>query len=162
MKSTNYNSYESINVLGLSFLGLHLYQLFSLINDQGNQMMESEELNIPSRTASTLMLLKTEGALSVTDLAGLLNMSHQLIAHRIKPLKKKKYIYEISDSDDGRKTLFKLTVEGEKAVTRLEKVMTLAEIAYIDLFAEINTDLFESVKKAKMALIRKPMIYRIN
>ncbi len=59
MKSTNFNSYESINALGLSFFGLQLYQLFSIINDQGNQMLESEELNIPSRTASTLMLLKT-------------------------------------------------------------------------------------------------------
>ncbi len=161
MKNINFDSYESLNALGLSFLGLQLYQLFSIISDQGNQMIESEELNIPSRTASTLMLLKTEGSLSVTDLGGLLNMSHQLIAHRIKPLKREKYIYEISDSDDGRKTLFKLTVEGEMAVTRLEKVMTLAEIAYKDLFAEIDTDLFESVKKAKMALLRKPMIYRI-
>ncbi|RDY59913.1 MarR family winged helix-turn-helix transcriptional regulator [Flagellimonas nanhaiensis] len=161
MKKTILLSNESIDGLGLSFLGLQLYQLLSIINEQGNQMIGGEELNIPSRTASTLMLLKTKGALSVTELGSLLNMSHQLIAHRIKPLKSEKYIHEISDSRDGRRTLYKLTKEGEKVVARLEKVMASAEIAYKDLFDEIGVDLFESLIKAKKALIRKPMIYRI-
>jgi len=69
--SSSFNDFEAVDQLGPSFIGLQLYQLLSIINVQGNKLLEDMNLEIPSRIASSLMLLKMYGPMSVTQLGQL-------------------------------------------------------------------------------------------
>ena len=153
---------EPVDDLGLAFLGLQLYQLLAIINIQGNELLGENDSELPSGLSSTIMLLHKKGPLSVTELGNMLNMSHQLMGHRIRPLKSLKMIEEFRDPKDGRKVLFNLTSSGRASVKKLEKVMSMAEQAYTDLFTELDIDLYDALKKAKRALIEKPIKQRIG
>ena len=62
---------ESNQLMGSAFLGLQIYQLVELINIQGNELLQLNQLEIPSRAASTLMLLYRQGPLSVTQIGSI-------------------------------------------------------------------------------------------
>ncbi len=158
----SFHDFDHVDKLGPGFIGLQLYQLLSVINAQGNRILENVELGIPSRIASSLMLFKMNGPLSVTQLGSMLNMSHQLMAHRIKALKDLELITEVADPKDKRRTLYRLTEKGEAISINLEEVIQKASSAYEDLYEEIGVNVYEALIKARKALLKKPLSERIN
>jgi len=160
--SNSFNDFEAVDELGPSFIGLQLYQLLSVINVQGNKLLKDLNLEIPSRVASSLMLLKINGPMSVTQLGSTLNMSHQLMAHRIKTLKELKLIIQKKDPNDGRRMLFHLTYKGDQLASNLQKVSQIAIDGYMDLYEELDVNLYEALIKARKLLLKKPLYERIK
>ncbi len=154
--------FEQVDALGSSFLGLQLYQLLTVIDVQGSEMLSQMEVEVPSRVASSLMILKMNGPMSVTELGTALNMTHQLMAHRVQLLKELKLINTKPDPKDKRKQLFHLTAKGKKLTEQLETVTKQAENAYADLFEELGADLYDLLIKARKALLRNPLHQRIT
>ncbi len=155
------NKYEQVDSLGSSFLGLQLHQLLSIINSQGDVLLQQQNIDIPSRTASTIMLIKNNDSMSVTELGAALDMSHQLVGHRIKLLKSKEIITEIKDRKDKRKSVLVLTESGKMVAQYLENIIRQVEKAYEDLFEELGVNVFEIIKKAKKALSNKTILQRL-
>lgn len=155
------NKYELVDSLGSSFLGLQLHQLLSIINNQGDVLLQQQNIDIPSRTASTIMLIKNNDSMSVTELGAALDMSHQLVGHRIKLLKSKNIIIETKGQQDKRKSVFKLTSYGKEIALKLEQITKQVEKAYDNLFDEIGANVFEIVKNTKGALSNKTILQRL-
>ena len=125
---SSFNDFDAVDELGPSFIGLQLYQLLSIINVQGNRLLEDMNIEIPSRIASSLILLKMNGPMSVTQLGTTLNMTHQLMAHRIKSLKDLKLIVQEKDPNDKRRILFNLTSKGNQVASNLQEVTRMAQM----------------------------------
>jgi len=159
---SSFNDFDAVDELGPSFIGLQLYQLLSIINVQGNRLLEDMNIEIPSRIASSLILLKMNGPMSVTQLGTTLNMTHQLMAHRIKSLKDLKLIVQEKDPNDKRRILFNLTSKGNQVASNLQEVTRMATDGYADLYEEIEVNLYEALIKARNSLLRKPLYERIK
>ena len=99
--------------------------------------------------------------MTVTGLARFLGMSHQLVGHRIKDLKAKGLVTEQRDPADLRRTLVVLTKSGKGLAQQVEGLNKEVESVYLDLFEEIDIDLFEALIKAKQALTEKSLGTRV-
>lgn len=152
---------NAINDLGPTFLGLHAYQLLSIIDFQGTELLAKHGIDLPSRTVSTMMHLLKKKRITVTGLAHFLGMSHQLVGHRIKDLKARGLVAERRDPGDLRRTLVVLTKSGEDLARQIEQLNREVESVYLELFEEIGVDLFEALIKAKQCLIEKSLGMRI-
>ncbi len=162
----NDSSLESI-VSGLPLddpgsLGMLIHRFSSLLYQQQNELLESRNIRLSSRSISTLMLLRRKGSSSVTRIARELSISHQLAAQRLKSLKKRRLIEEGEAGEDRRKTILKLTSSGHKLANELEELWRNLERVYQDIFQEIGTDLTELLKDACRTLIRSPLSERIR
>lgn len=138
--------------LGPAFLGLQLLQLLTIIDHQGREMLDQEGIGLPSRSGSTLVVLLRQGPASVTELARVLGLSHQLVRYRINDLAAHDLIEEIPAPHDGRKTCIGLSREGRAMGRRVERIVKVTERAFATVFDEIGVDLFAELIKAKAAL----------
>jgi len=152
---------DAINELGPTFLGLHAYQLLSIIDFQGTELLLKQGIDLPSRTVSTMMYLLEKKQMTVTGLARFLGMSHQLVGHRIKDLKAQGLVAEKRDPADLRRTLIVLTSSGQDLAQQIEQLNREVESVYLELFEEIGVDLFQALIKAKQALTGKSLAMRI-
>jgi len=152
---------NAINRLGPTFLGLHAYQLLSIIDFQDTELLVKQGIDLPSRTVSTMMHLLKNKQMTVTGLARFLGMSHQLVGHRIKDLKAHGLVTEKRDPGDLRRTLVVLTKSGKGMAQQIEGLNKEVESVYLELFEEIGVDLFEALIKAKQALTEKSLGTRV-
>lgn len=152
---------DSINELGPTFLGLHVFQLLNIIDHQGTELLLKRGIDLPSRSVSTMMYLMKKKQMTVTGLAQFLGMSHQLVGHRIKDLKSHGLVTEQKDPADLRRTLIVLTKQGEDMARQIEQLNREVESVYLALFEEIGVDLFQALIMAKQALMEKSLGMRV-
>jgi DNA-binding MarR family transcriptional regulator len=152
--------FHEADALGTAFLGLQLHMLLSVIAEQGDDLLLAHGCRIRSRLASTLMLLKRLGPLTVTELGRHLGMSHQLVAHRVKALRELGLIVPKANPADRRSTRLHLTRSGVAEAGRLARVCEAAARAYRGVFKEIGCDLFDVVISARKALERHSLVER--
>ncbi len=153
---------NAIDSLGTAFVGLQLFQLLSIIDHQGNVLLSSRGIDVPSRSGSTILILLKEGSVTVTGLARFLGMSHQLAGHRIKDLKKSGFVKEKKDPKDLRRSRIVLSKKGEAAAREIEKISREVETVYAEIFKEIDVDLYDALKKAKNALAARSLSRRMS
>jgi DNA-binding MarR family transcriptional regulator len=143
---------HTIDELGPTFVGLQLLQLSDIIDFQGNELFLERGITIPSRATSTLVFVHRKGPTTVTELAKYLCMSHQLAGLRIRDLKAHGLVREYTDPADSRRSLIELTPQGKRLSRQVEKLCGEIREAFLDLFAEIENDLFDTLIQAKQAL----------
>lgn len=143
---------DFVDSLGPAFLGLQLYRLLRVIDEQGTQALSRAPTPLPSRVASTLMVLIRCGPSSLTQIGRRLGMPHQLVAQRTKLLQEAGLIRYVPDPSDGRRTFMHLTPEGNKAAQKLQETVAATEKVYADVFGEIGIDLFEGLVAFRRAL----------
>ena len=148
--------------LDTRFLGVRLYQLLAVIDEQGNQVLRDAGIDLPSRLSSTVAILKRLGPQSVTDIGRHLKMSHQLVAHRVKALTDLGLIAQRPDTKDGRRRLIHLTRKGGGLARRLEAVSERAGVAYTQLFKELGVDLDQVLRAATRALLSDSLAERVS
>ena len=153
---------NAANALGSAFVGLQAYQLLDIIDFQGTELFAKQGIDLPSRSASTMMHLKKSKRVTVTGLARFLGMSHQLVGHRIKDLQAHRLITEKRDPDDLRRRLIVLTKSGKALARQIERLTKEIESVYLELFEEIGVDLFDALIKAKQALTEKSLSTRVS
>ncbi len=148
--------------LGIAFVGIQLFQLLSIVEHQGQELVDREGIEIPSRSGSTIAYLHRYGRTSITDLAHFLGMSHQLASHRVKDLKSHGIISEERDPDDGRRTLIALSKTGKSVARKMESICQDTEAEFLILFEETGVDLFDALIKVKSALAERSLAKRIS
>ncbi len=117
---------------------------------------------MPSRSTSTLLLIKKKAPISVTDIATFFGISHQLAGQRIKSLKAHDLVVEQRDPDDSRRTLISLTGPGRTVSQQIDALCQELEQAFRGVFDEINVDLFDALIRAKSALARRGLSERLS
>jgi DNA-binding MarR family transcriptional regulator len=99
--------------------------------------LRTEGFAAPARSMSTLLLLKRNGALSITEIAYWLKLSHPLIIKLTKGLADAGYVKQQSDPKDNRRRMISLTAKGAQQADRVEEfTLTLAD-TFQDLFKDM-------------------------
>lgn len=153
---------DFVDSLGPAFLGLQLYHVLKRIDVQGDSSLESSGLPVPSRLASSLMVLRNQAPLSLVDIARLLDMPHQLAAQRVKLLKTLRLIEERPDPDDGRRVLLSLNKRGREQAEAVLKLGDQVAGIYQDIFDEIGVDVFDALVRFREALDRQSLQSRLE
>ena len=139
-----------------------IHRVSNLLNKQQNELLAAQNLGVPSRTVTTLMVLRRKGPSSVTSIARVLTISHQLAAQRVKILKKLDLIIEKDESGDRRVTILELTETGEKLSNAIEVLWRDVDKAYQDMFQETGFNLNEVLGETYRALTKSPLSERIR
>ncbi len=151
---------NSIDELGPTFVGLQLMQLSDIIDFQGNEAFKAAGLGMPSRSTSTLLFIRNNAPVSITDIASFFGISHQLASQRLKSLKTHKLVTAKCDPNDSRRTLLSLTASGRTVSRQVEALCHDLEQVIRGLFEEIDVDLFDALIRAKSALARSGLLER--
>ena len=152
---------DFIKQQGLSYLA-HLLRRVSDELVAGVEIWSAGSgLQSPTRTRSTLMALSAHGTLSITEIAALIRQTHPAVITWARHLSEAGMVVQERDANDGRRTLIRLTDQGEKEVERLRKADNLIAAAYRDLMEEADADVFESLWRIEEACRRKSMQQRL-
>lgn len=116
----------------------------------------------PPRTASTLLLLDGEGPRSISDIAGELRQSHQLVITWVRQLAASGYVETRRDAQDGRKTLVSLTAEGQAETARMRRALNTMAEAMRRLSSETGVDFISALWALDEACSRKSVEERLR
>ena len=155
---------DLIRQLGLPYFA-HLLRRLSDEFVRGFDAWNSDAgLLSPTRTRSTLMALKKHGELGVTEVATLIRQSHPLVITWVRQLKELGLVSSISDPDDGRRTVLRLTEAGEQEVLRLQWSDEISRAAYLDLLADAGAgeELFHTLWRMEEVCRRRPFEDRLR
>ncbi|MFV3129123.1 MarR family winged helix-turn-helix transcriptional regulator [Niveispirillum sp. KHB5.9] len=153
---------DFIQSLGPAFLA-HLLRRVSdqLVEADQQWHAEAGVLN-PPRTSSTLLALDAKGPMSVTQLAGLLRQSHQLVMQWIDALRAAGLVETIRDPKDARRLIVSLTDAGRDQMPALRRTIAAVEQATQAMLAEIAPGLFENLWGLERALRNAPFVDQIR
>lgn len=145
---------DFVRSLGLPFMA-HLLRRISdrMVADAG-AFEAGLGIAAPPRTASTMLLLRTRGAQSVTGIAAQLRQSHPLVISWIKQLRALGFVAPATDPDDRRRTLIVLTAAGEAEADRMAAMSAIIGDAYAAILAEADTGLFEALWRVHDLLLK--------
>lgn len=145
-----------------AFVANMLDRLAGRIVEQGDELLRDAGVVIPSRSASTLLLLGEARNLSVADVARLLDQPHQLVTQRTDLLIALGAVTRVDDSRDARRRVLRLTAKGRRELGKLNAVLVEAQEAICALYREIGCDLFDAAERAMDALDRASLRQRIE
>lgn len=143
-------------------LGLNVRQLLETLEVQIGASLAVAGCALRSTTTGIALLLYKESGLSVADIAGRLRISHQLTTQRVGWLVANGFAQLALDPADGRRHIVTLTAEGQHECGKLEAHLVDLDRAYNELFAEIELNLCQAVRRAEQALLARPLAVRIS
>lgn len=142
---------DFVSGLGLPFLAHRLRRASELLVHGYEKWLPEVGVTAPPRSLSTLLLLRKEGVLSVTDIAERLRFTHPLIITLLKRLEDLGLTEVTRDPQDGRRRLIALTAKGVGEAALVEEATTIMGHAYADLFSEIEVDLLGAIARLEEA-----------
>ena len=134
---------DFIRAQGLPFLAHLLRRLSDRMVAEAGAFEAGLEIVAPPRTASTMLLLLTEGPQTVTGISARLRQSHPLVISWIKQLRALGLVTKSTDPKDGRRSLVALTEAGVAEAKRMAALSPVIGEAYAAVSAEAEADLFE-------------------
>ena len=155
-------NFRDTHTLKGAFLSNTLLRLVDLIALQGDDLLHDAGIVIPSRAVACTLFIGDKGRVSLADAAKALDEPHQLTTQRIEALMKLGLLKSMSDPEDGRRKLIKLTRKGKDQYQRLKIRLAEIEQAFLGLYAEIGCDLPIILEQAIEALHHTPMLERIR
>lgn len=140
----------------------HLRRVIDLLLDGGTAIHNDLDLKTPVRARSMMALLQDKGALSITEIAGRLRLTHPHIIRKAAELEALGLVSEAFDESDQRKRLIELTTLGRREAKAIMKTFESIRRMNEDLSAEIGVDLYKGALRAKAALEDKSCVERIK
>jgi DNA-binding MarR family transcriptional regulator len=153
---------DFVRSLGLPFLAHRLRRASELIVEGSSEALCRFGFDGPARSVSTLLLLKTNGATSITEIAHRLRLSHPLIIKLAEALAGAGLVRAERDPQDQRRRLITLTARGEAEVERIEAFLYAIAGVFTEIFAEGGADLFAALERFEAAMERTPIARRID
>lgn len=144
-----------------AFLANQLHRLVDMIAEQGDDLLVSAGLSLPSRAVSSVLLIGERGRISAADIAKELKQPHQLVTQRIEILIELGLVRRIDDPSDGRRKILTLTRKGKNELQRLGTCLRDAERVFLDLYQEIECDLSAVTLRAMEVLSSRSIVDRI-
>jgi len=156
------NTYTDTHQLRGAFVANLLGRLVDMIVEQGEQMLLDADIEFPSRSVSTVLMIGERGKISAADIAVALNQPHQLVTQRIELLLDIKIVKRVSDPKDGRRKILVLTAKGTKQFKLLQNRLALADRAFETLFQDIECNLISATERAMEALTANTILQRVK
>lgn len=148
------------NSLQHAFIANYLNQIADLISDQGEAFLAAGGIALPSRATSAVLLIGELDECSVADLAKSLDHPHQLVIQRVDVLVSLGLIKRVSDPNDGRRKILKLTPKGRQQLDALKQRLHLAESIFRSLFEELGFDIVDVLDRIKIELQETSLLER--
>jgi N-acetylglutamate synthase-like GNAT family acetyltransferase/DNA-binding MarR family transcriptional regulator len=148
--------------LGKIAIASRLKQLTEVLMRDMIKIYQEYHVEFEPRWFTFVHLLKTEGKLSLTDIAKRLNQSHVAANQVANSLEKYKLIETTRDQSDQRKRILQLSKKGRQLLTELEPVWIAVEKAVDELLKESGSSLFDEIEKIEKALNNRSMYHRIR
>jgi DNA-binding MarR family transcriptional regulator len=148
--------------LSAAFVANQLERLVEVMVTQGNEMLDAAGIRFPSRAVSTVLFVGENEPTTTADIARALGQPHQLATQRVDLLTGMGIIERISDPDDARRKLLRLTSEGRDQFTVLTGRLEKAGQAFEALFVEIGCDLPDVSHRAADALHKTSLLTRMK
>lgn len=145
-----------------AFFAKRLEGLADRIVVQGEELLNDNGLDMPSRTVSLMLLIGERTRLSAADAAADLGQPHQLVTQRIELLLTMGLIERTEDPEDKRRKNVTLSAKGKDQYDRLLALLSRASRAFSGLFDEIECDLSSAVAKANAALNSRSLLDRVR
>lgn len=145
-----------------AFIAARMLRLANLISDQGNEMLASAGVEVPSRCVSMVLFIKEHGGASAAAMAAGLELQHQLVTQRIALLIKLGLVEKSVDPSDARQKRITLSPKGEAQFPALEQFLKDASHMFQALEHEIDASLSVAIERASEALKRRPLAVRIQ
>ncbi|WP_223787559.1 MarR family winged helix-turn-helix transcriptional regulator [Marinicella meishanensis] len=139
-----------------SFIGKQAEDLGNLISEQIKPIYESLGIVVPVKSVSIIHALRQSEQASLTELAKLLQQSHQLVKQKLPRLTQLGLITRQQDPHDKRRFWYRLTALGQDQAQMLND-HSLTQV-YAELSAEIQADLY-AVLTAAIAGLKKQDLY---
>jgi MarR family transcriptional regulator, organic hydroperoxide resistance regulator len=153
---------DFVESLGPAFLAHLLRRISDALVEADRQWHAEAGIKNPPRTSSTLLALDANGPMSVTQLAGLLRQSHQLVMQWIHALQAEGLVESKRDPSDARRTLVSLTRAGRKQIPALRHTIAAVEHATRALIQEVAPGIHEDLWNIEHALRREQFVERIR
>jgi DNA-binding MarR family transcriptional regulator len=153
---------DFVESIGLPLFAHRLRRLSEVLVAAAPDWLPQAGVTAPAKAASTLTLLAAEGALSVTEIAQRLRLSHPLIIKLVRELEALGLASTAQDPTDGRRRPVSLTAAGRRQARRLAELNALIAEAYRGLFAEAGVDGLSAVERLEQALATRGMASRMR
>ncbi len=155
------NDEDFVRSLGPAFLPHMLRRMSDLMVDGGTEWIRGDPAVPPLRTHSTMFALEQKGQLSVTQLATLLRQSHPLALQWVGALEKLGLVARRRDPDDGRRTMLRLTADGNAAMPAIHRARAVNEQVTLRLVQELGDDLWSRLQQLEALLVERPPVARM-
>lgn len=132
--------------LSQSFIGKQADDLGQLISEQIKPLYVSLGIVVPVKSCSIIHTLSRLGQASVTEIARVLNQSHQLVKQKLPRLIQLALIEDHADPNDKRKTYYALTQLGQDQADLLRQHSL--EKVYAQLSDQVGADLYRVLTAA--------------
>ena len=153
---------DFVESLGPAFFAHRLRRLSEALVEDCGAWMPRVGVTSPAKAASTLLLLRAKGPLSVTQIATHLKLSHPLIINLARELEGRDLVRIDQDLLDRRRRPVSLTDAGVVQADRIAEVNRLMARTYATLFADAGVDGLSAIEALERALAKTPLSTRLD
>ncbi len=136
---------DYIQSLGLPFLAHRLRRASDLIVESTTEILHRNGFDGPARSVSTLLLLRDNGPMGVTEIGFRLRLSHPMIIKLARALGDAGLVRDEADPNDHRRRLIALTAKGAAQADLAERLSRGIGRTFEAMFAEAGADLFDAL-----------------
>ena len=151
----------SIENLAPAFFGLLTTRVSDRIVADGSRVASSLGIPVPARCMSTIITL-SHGPKGVSEIARALGVSHVAAMKNIRKLSSLGFTVTRSDPKDARRKPIEFTPKGRKAARQLHIFVEHIRQVYLDIFSEIDVNVYDAMSKFEAALVRRSFHERLS
>ncbi len=149
--------------LGALALASRLKRLSEMMMAEGEALYRDLGIEFRPRWFPAFWSLSKRSPQAVGELAAALGVSHTAVAKIAAELVQAKLIRVVRNGHgDRRRSLYTLTPEGKRALTRLEPIWREIGRAVLEIFTESNGDLLSDLTRFEDAFARKSVADRVR
>lgn len=156
---------DFVTGLGPAFVAHRLRRLSDRIVDEIGEALAEEELSIPPRSASTILLLAERGPMGPVAIARTLQFSHPMMVRALRVLEQLGLVRTVGDPSDQRRRMSALTARGRKEAAILKRFNDRLNRVMREVLDEGsgNADAFlDTLDTIVSSLDRRPIPTRLN
>jgi DNA-binding MarR family transcriptional regulator len=153
---------DFISELGLPFLAHRFRRLSEILVEDIGEWLPEAGVRSPPRAGSTILLLRREGSLAITEIAARLRLTHPLIIGLVSELEELGLVKIERDPSDARRRLVALTKSGIDCADKIDRATKRIAEVYREVGAEIGVDLLVVAEKLEAACRKRPMAARLR
>jgi ribosomal protein S18 acetylase RimI-like enzyme len=113
---------DFLSELGLNAIVTRLKRVSDAMLHDGKRMYKQLEMDIEPNWFAVFKLLKRRGAMSVTEIADAIRLSHPSVISIVNKMIGAGYLFEIRSATDSRKRLLELTAKAHNKYPQFERV----------------------------------------
>lgn len=153
---------DYIRSQGSPFVAHRLRRSSELIVNQVGAMFDRQQLSVPPRGASMLLVIDGEAPIGVIDISHRLQLSHPLIVRMAQRFHDLGLITMVKDTGDARRKQLAPTAKGRAEAATLREFNAQLAVMFGELFAEIDCDLLSVLDRLDEALATSPISERLH